>query len=186
MKKARQSIIRRQVKPYPTYQDTVRIDFKSGAGNAAFNLSTADLLPGLDIDSAQERNVVVESCMLELMPTEFANQLLVQMSANYQIAQTPSHPFKLASSINPTRFYLDIVKLSKVAPGILKVFPVSNAPTTFIRIQIYTDNEEGGFAATGRLTTKCRVLPQRSLLTAVPLAISEESPADTEARSALS
>ena len=154
--------------------ETVRVDFSTGNQNGGFNINANSLLPGMDINSAQERNVIIESCMLEIMPNEFQYQLLIQLSATFTGIQTASHPFKLASSINPTRFHLDLCKLAQVAPDFLRCTSVANYP--WIRVQIYTDNETGGFSCSGRITTRCRVLPQRSLQTAITVAATEEVP----------
>ena len=119
------------------------------------------------MNSAIERVVVVEKITLEIMPNEFTDQLLIQLRTSLQ--DSASDPFKLASSINPTKFTLDLVKLSKVIPAILFPVPVSNFAVC--RVQSYTDADT--FQAYGRVTTRVRVLPQRSLLSTIPAFIAE-------------
>ena len=154
---------------YPVFQDTARISLTAGSSGGSFGLSIDKLLPSLAINSAQERIVVVEKITLEIMPNEFTDQLLIQLRS--ELSNAASDTFKLASSINPTRFVLDLVKLSKVIPAIL--YPIAINNTVIARVQSYTDADT--FQAYGRITTRVRVLPQRSLLTTIPLFTEEES-----------
>ena len=155
--------------PYPVFQDTARISLTAGSAGGSFALQVDQLLPSLAINSSVERIVVFEKITLEIMPNEFTDQLLIQMRAD--TGQAASEPFKLASSINPTKFVLDYRKLARVIPSILYPVRVNNFDVA--RVQAYTDADT--FQAYGRITSRVRILPQRSLLNTIPLFTLEES-----------
>ena len=150
--------------PYTTFTDTVRVQFSAGAPSGFFTFNITDIVPSLAIDSAVSRIVIVEHVMLEVLPNEVNDQLTVQMRTT--LANAASHPFKVCSITRPTRFHLDFVKLSKVAPSVLFPIQILNTSSEIFRVQVYSDAQDIGLV--GRMTTRVRVLPQRSLLNPVP------------------
>ena len=147
-----------------SFSDTVRFSIQSGTGSIGTTLSTAELLPSLDINSVQERVIVVEEVLLEVMPNNFADQQLFQLRSS--TFNTASEAFRLASSINPTKFRLNFRTLARMAPAIMFPLPVSS-DADVVRLQAYSDADT--FECSGRITTRVRLFPQRSLLTTVPL-----------------
>ena len=143
------------------FTDTVRVVINAGTSDAGISLTMADLLPSLNIAGTQERQVVLEHVTLEIMPNNFADQQLYQLRSTF--FDNASEPFRLASSINPTKFHLDYRKMAKWAPGVM--FPQPVSATTVVRIQAYSEADT--FEASGRITTRGRVFPQRSLINPV-------------------
>ena len=147
------------------YVDTVRAVFNVGQDNPAFNFESGDLLPGLQTSSTASRLIILEKVIFEMMPNNASDQVLAQVQTGQSVSTTgtASEPFRLASSINPTRFVLDLIKLSKYCPQVLNATTVGNFAAA--RIQFYTD--AANLEVYGRITTVVRVLPQKSLVTPV-------------------
>ena len=134
----------------------------AAASAVGFTYAISGLLPSLNVNSVQERRVVVEKIVLEVMPNEFTDQILIQLqTGTFFGTGDSSMPFKLASSINPTIYTLDFLKLGRVIPSILRTVNL-NDTSSFLRIQTYTDSDTA-IEVTGRITTYCRVMPQNSL-----------------------
>ena len=145
-----------------TFTDTSRVIINAGTSDVGVTLTTADLLPSLNINSSQERQVVLEHVTLEVMPNNFADQQLYQLRST--IFDNASEPYRLASSINPTKFHLDFRRMARWAPGVMFPVPVSSS-TNVLRIQAYSEAQN--FEAVGRVTTRVTIFPQRSLLNPV-------------------
>ena len=116
---------------------------------------------------------MLEHVTLEVMPNNFADQQLYQLRST--IFDNASEPYRLASSINPTRFHLDYRRMARWAPGVMFPLPVSSS-TNVLRIQAYSEAQN--FEALGRITTRVTIFPQRSLLN--PVVLNPSSADDTQ------
>jgi len=157
----------RRNRGYQTYQDTVRLELKTGTGNTAYTASIASLLPGLAEDAATDRLVVIERIILQMMPNNYRDQVMVQLQCPADLVGSvatgaASETFKLASSINPTTFELNLRKLARIMPAVLTPIPISTS-VSGLRMVFYS-NEDATVEVVGRITTYVRVLPQKSLL----------------------
>ena len=152
---------RRRSNPFPIFRDTIKAEFNTGQGSGAFTFSAATLLPSLDVNEVRERRVIIQRIIFERMPAEFTDQLLVQLqTSSYYGTGDSTESFKLASSINPTRYELDFLKLGKVAPYVLRPCDISQT-NSVLRVQVSSDADT--LSLYGRITTVVRVMPQNSV-----------------------
>lgn len=150
------------------FRDTVFSPIKGNGLAATFLLPIKDLVPSLN-----SRTVVFENVDIEIQPAIEANTTNGPIMANALFNDSfsgggqatnllASGPFKLVSQVNPTRFRLDIRKLARHVPQILR--PVNSdseeAIVTFRVNRALTETED----LSCRITTTVRVFPQDEIV----------------------
>ena len=159
---------------FPSYKETVTSVLVGTAVVTQFAEFALDELLG-DLDN---RFVVIQRFLIEVIPKFNAdNAVFAQASlANALTGATtifaPMSPYKLLSNVNPTMLSIDVVKMGRIAPHLLR--PLSSASQNIALSVAFKDLPLDSQMAL-RVTTFARLLPDVNIRT-VTFASQREDP----------
>jgi hypothetical protein len=157
------------------FKDTILGSAVITEASTSIPLTNQQLLPSLSTDITLTRLVVFRKVIVEVLPVAVDDQIAGQIQVGEGLSENGPFgiaPFKIASQVNPTMYYMDFRKAATIAPAILK--PVrGNTPVTIVRVKFRGQNTTPQDTAVQfRVTSWVDVMPQEAAFDITPLLLS--------------
>ena len=140
------------------FQDTLNEAVVGDASAQTFSFNAANLFRSLN-----SRTIVPKRFRIEVIPEVVTatpdNTAIVFWNPGFTgVTQVASGPYKILSKVNPTQLDLDVTKLARVAPAVMR--PITSDSTDLIVNLRFAVAPAVGEDYRVRITSWCHVLPQ--------------------------